>query len=269
MDIFPDFLHKSSKLEEISLTNLRIASPCPADWEKMVGDERVRHCAECNLNVYNLSAMTERQVQDLIAGSREKRLCARFYRRADGTVLTKDCPWGLRAMKRKASRFGAAILTAIMGVTVAMARNKPRPATCECSQSQQKESGIKLTVVDQHGAVIPKAEITLLKKSSQETISGVTGGSGEWNQPKVAAGQYQVTVKSQGSRTFSSFIDVHDGALVGLKVKLPVADVNVTVEVNAESLGVMETTVGVLAEVHDSLALPAASSGGQRSPMRP
>jgi hypothetical protein len=58
--------HHRPKTEEVDLRNIRIASPCPAEWEKMVGDERVRHCAECNLNVYNLSAMTERQVQLLI-----------------------------------------------------------------------------------------------------------------------------------------------------------------------------------------------------------
>ena len=154
----------------LDLSSIRIASPCPADWEKMVGDERMRHCAECNLNVYNLSAMTERQVQTLIAERSGQRLCTRFYRRADGTVLTQDCPWSFRAMKRKAARLGAAILTALMSVTVALGKSKPRPATCECSQSQQKDSGIKLTVVDQHGLVIPQAEITLASKSSKERI---------------------------------------------------------------------------------------------------
>lgn len=53
----------------VNIQNIRIAAPCPADWNKMIGDERVRHCAECNLNVYNLSAMTEREVQKLIARS--------------------------------------------------------------------------------------------------------------------------------------------------------------------------------------------------------
>src|SRR5690348_2944505 len=176
MQIFPEILRKSSKPQEVSLNDIRIASPCPADWEKMVGDERVRHCSECNLNVYNLSAMTERQVQALITDNRGKRLCTRFYRRADGTVLTQDCPWSFRAMRRKASRLGAAILTALMSVTVAMGKSKPRPATCECSQSQQKDSGIKITVVDQHGLVIPKAEISLTEKSTQKTIvADVTG----------------------------------------------------------------------------------------------
>src|SRR3954467_13496067 len=98
MDVLRAILRRKPKPDTIHLSHLRIASPCPADWEKMVGDERVRHCAECNLNVYNLSAMTERQVQELIAGSRGKRLCTRIYRRADGTVLTQDCPWSLRAI---------------------------------------------------------------------------------------------------------------------------------------------------------------------------
>lgn len=234
----------------------------------MVGDERVRHCAECNLNVYNLSAMTERQVHALIAERSGQRLCTRFYRRADGTVLTQDCPWSFRAMRRKASRLRPAILTALMSVTVAMGKSKPRPATCECSQSQQKDSGIKLTVVDQHGLVIPQAEITLASKAGKEMIAGVTGLAGEWNLPKVNAGQYVITVKSKGFRTVSSAIEVHDGALVGLKIKLPVAPVNVTVEVTAQPVEIMGTTVGVLTEIHNSVP-PMRTTGGQRSPMNP
>ena len=85
MHAFPCLQHRS-KPEPINLNNLRIASPCPADWEKMVGDERVRHCAECNLNVYNLSAMTERQVQESFGQSRKAALYAFLSpRRRDGS----------------------------------------------------------------------------------------------------------------------------------------------------------------------------------------
>jgi len=268
MQAFREVFRKTSKPQPVSLSNIRIASPCPADWNKMVGDERVRHCAECNLNVYNLSAMTERQVQTLIAEHSGQRLCTRFYRRADGTVLTQDCPWSFRAMRRKASRLGAAVLTAFMSVTVAMGKSKAPRATCECSQSQQKDSGIKLTVVDQHGLVIPQAEITLASKSSKETIAGVTGLAGEWNLPKVNAGQYVITVKSKGFRTFSNAIEVHSGALLGLKIKLPVAEVNVTVEVTAQPVEIMGSTVGVLTEIHNAVP-PTPTSGGRRSPMNP
>jgi hypothetical protein len=261
-----DVLRRRPRHDTIHLSNLQIASPCPADWNKMVGDERVRYCSECNLNVYNLSAMTERQVQELIAGSRGNRLCAHLYRRADGTVLTQDCPWSFRVLTRKISRLAAAVLAAIMGVTVAMARNKPRPATCECSLTQQKDSGIKLMVIDQQGAVIPKAEITVEGKSIQVPIAGVTGPSGEWIEPKLTAGRYKVTVKAQGFSTFSSVVEVRDGALLALKVKLPVAAVNTTVNVAAEAVVVQGLIVDTTTQ--NPYAFPTSKPGGQRSPMQ-
>jgi hypothetical protein len=85
------------------LRSLDVASPCSADWESMTGDDCVRHCASCDLNVYNLSAMTADEAAELVS-SKEGRLCARFYRRADGTVLTQDCPVGLRLLRAKARR---------------------------------------------------------------------------------------------------------------------------------------------------------------------
>ena len=234
----------------------------------MIGDGRIRHCAECNLNVYNISAMTERQAMQLIAGKQGQRVCLRLYRRADGTVLTRNCPWSLRSMTRKISRLSAAVLTTIMSVTIAMAKGKPRPATCECSQSQQKESGIKLTVVDQHGAAIPKASITLTNKPGKEAINGQTGDSGEWNRSGVAAGPYEITVTSPGFRKFSNLIDVHEGSFLSLKVKLPVAVVNVTVTVEAEPVLVQGGAISY-SMVQKSPSLPPVNAGGQRFPMRP
>jgi carboxypeptidase family protein len=161
---------------------------------------------------------------------------------------------------------GAALLTAFMSVTVAMGKSKPRLATCECSQSQQKDSGIKLVVVDQRGAVIPKAEIAVKGKSFREPVAGVTGSSGEWSLAKLTAGHYRVTVKAQGFRTFNSVIQIRDGILLALKVKMQVAAVNTTVEVKAEPVVIMGTA-GILTEVHNSIP-SAPSSGAGFSPMR-
>ncbi|MDP6445185.1 MAG: hypothetical protein QF805_15410, partial [Pirellulaceae bacterium] len=41
-----------------------------------------------------------------------KRLCVRIYRRSDGTVITKDCPVGLRAARLQVVR----MLTAVAGI---------------------------------------------------------------------------------------------------------------------------------------------------------
>ena len=96
------------------LDGVRVAAPCPADWNRMVGDERMRYCGQCNLHVYNLSGMTRKEAESLIANA-EGRLCLRFYRRADGTVLTRNCPVGLRALKRRVARIASAMLSAVLG----------------------------------------------------------------------------------------------------------------------------------------------------------
>jgi hypothetical protein len=79
----------------------------------MVGDERVRFCGQCNLNVYNLSAMTKVDAERLISRA-EGKLCVRYYRRADGTILTSNCPVGLRALKRRLSRIAGASAAAVL-----------------------------------------------------------------------------------------------------------------------------------------------------------
>lgn len=95
------------------LDRVKVAAPCPADWERMTGGERTRFCHSCSLNVYNLSGMTKREAEALIMNA-EGRLCVRYYRRADGTILTRDCPVGLRALKQRASRVARAALSAAL-----------------------------------------------------------------------------------------------------------------------------------------------------------
>ncbi|MDQ3799722.1 MAG: hypothetical protein M3384_09740 [Acidobacteriota bacterium] len=97
------------------LDNIRIASPCPANWDEMRGDERTRFCSQCSLNVYNLSGMTLDEAENLLLTS-EGRACVRFYRRADGTILTKDCPVGWRAVKRRISRAATALVSLCAGI---------------------------------------------------------------------------------------------------------------------------------------------------------
>jgi hypothetical protein len=100
-----------------SKLHLQIASPCKAPWENMDGDDRVRFCRECNRNVYNLTAMTSHEARRIVA-EREGRLCVRFYQRADGTVLTSDCPvGGKRSFLLAGVRAAAAVAGVAAGVT--------------------------------------------------------------------------------------------------------------------------------------------------------
>jgi hypothetical protein len=103
-----------------ALDRVRIAAPCEADWDEMRGDERVRFCHRCSLNVYNLSAMTRREAERLVTRTEGARLCVRFYRRKDGTMLTRSCPVGLTALKRRASRVTSATFAAIVSFLAGM-----------------------------------------------------------------------------------------------------------------------------------------------------
>ncbi len=94
---------------------VQVASPCPASWDQMQGDDKVRFCGECRLHVYNLSAMSRREAEEMVR-NKEGRLCVRFFQRADGTVLTQDCPRGLAAVGRATGK----ALTTLAGVVVAM-----------------------------------------------------------------------------------------------------------------------------------------------------
>jgi len=88
-------LHSRSGTPQLG--TIKIAAPCQAEWKWMYGDDRVRFCGQCNLNVFNLSAMTKEEAEDLIRRA-DGRLCVRFYQRSDGTILTKNCPVGLQAI---------------------------------------------------------------------------------------------------------------------------------------------------------------------------
>jgi len=68
---------------------LDVKEPCTEPWERMKGDARTRHCEHCHLTVYNLSELTREEALSLLRNAQPP--CIRFLRRADGTVLTRDC----------------------------------------------------------------------------------------------------------------------------------------------------------------------------------
>ena len=80
------------------LNDVAIAAPCSERWEDMLGDERARHCAKCNKSVFNLSDMTRAEAE-LLLFEREGDLCVQLWRRSDGTILTADCPVGVRSRR--------------------------------------------------------------------------------------------------------------------------------------------------------------------------
>jgi len=102
----------------IPLESIRVASPCNASWEAMEGDGRARFCLTCHKHVYNLSAMSRADAEALVQ-EHEGRLCVYFYQRQDGTVITDDCPVGLKIVRRPFQWLAAgAVMLVVWGMAL-------------------------------------------------------------------------------------------------------------------------------------------------------
>ena len=85
------------------INNLKIASPCQMNWDEMqhTPEAAVRFCGDCRKHVYDVAKMSAMetylllQKADMGGGS----ACLQLYRRADGTVISDDCPVGLRRIR--------------------------------------------------------------------------------------------------------------------------------------------------------------------------
>jgi hypothetical protein len=245
----------------ININDIRVASPCPMPWDAMAGNQHVRHCGECKLNVYNLSAMTEIEIQRLLAMQRtEQRVCVRFYRRADGTMLAQDCPRGIKQLAKRVSKLGAAVFSALVSMNCAMARattagtttagSKTQPQACHRVQAQEQSANILLVVTDPDGAVVPGARIVLVDSAGKTKFKGKTDGAGALMKSDLPPGVYALKVSVQGFKEYSDVLHLPGSKSLKVNLKLSLASASTTIEVTTDTLGVVD--VGMLATVSDS-----------------
>ena len=205
------------------LHNIRVASPCSADWEKMEGNDRVRFCSACQLNVYNFSEMSEREILKLIQSHEGRRLCGRLYRRKDGTILTRNCPVGLRAVVRSISRV-AGIILSFMTPIFAAAQTQ---ANGQSSQPQSNAPNtvnntvLKVKLVGFTGTALRGMDVALKQKGSKKEIRAKANKNGEVLFPALSDGDYLVKVKSDGYQIYRKHLQLHGGQTILLPVFAP------------------------------------------------
>ena len=119
-------------MKTYSLDVIDVARPCEMDWNDMRGDQRVRFCGHCSLHVYNLSEMPSAEAHRLVSET-EGRLCVRFYKRRDGSVITGDCPVGWARVKQRARVLATAAFSMLIalfsGVFIVSLFSKARSTT--------------------------------------------------------------------------------------------------------------------------------------------
>lgn len=194
--------------QNFDVNKLSVAKPCSMSWENMSGDEKTRLCNACDMNIYNLSKMTSQEITSLIQ-NREGRLCGRIYKRTDGTVMTKDCPVGLRAYRKKISHFAGAAFTAILSLfSVGFGQTDSKTVikketTITRQNNQNQESILFGTIMDQFGALVPNAEIIITGNDNEFKATFRSSDNGEFKISIPINGTYKFEVKSAG---FESYI---------------------------------------------------------------
>ncbi len=116
---------KSSSLVQ----NIYIAAPCPVSWDSMQGDDKVRLCNGCSKSVYNLSAMSSNEADGFLRKNGVSE-CMILFRRADGTVITDNCPIGLRRLRdqwRRTLGLVSGFLALLMTAPSSWAQNANTP----------------------------------------------------------------------------------------------------------------------------------------------
>lgn len=118
-----------------------IAAPCTAKWEEMTGDERSRVCAQCDLSVLNAAELTDEEVlKAIMTLATGQRVCMRIFRRTDGTILTKDCPIGVRKLQvRDRLRKAAAWLAGGLSMLVSLSANAQQTNGCDKGVGDKKK----------------------------------------------------------------------------------------------------------------------------------
>jgi hypothetical protein len=214
------------------LDRLRIATPCPIGWEQMDGSDRVRFCGHCQLNVYNLSALTQEEAETLLAAS-EGKICARLFRRADGTVITKDCPVGLRALRRRISQRAALVFATLAGISVAVFGQERSTQKSACtpqmkiSRAQVPASAARIfagTILDVNGAGVHGARVHAVNSATKDVQDTATNEQGKFEFASVAEGNYQLEIVAAGFKSFrADNVQIEAGKSINLDIILELA----------------------------------------------
>ena len=117
----------------MSRIEMHIAKPCNQSWTAMKGDERVRFCGSCRKNIYNLTEMSEVEIEELVRQT-DGKFCGRLYLRTDNRMMQQDCPKGVAAVRRRvglalAAAFGAAFAGLGLSPAFVQGQVRTRPIT--------------------------------------------------------------------------------------------------------------------------------------------
>jgi len=246
-----------------SFDRMTIPAPCDADWDSMIGNDRVRFCQHCNLQVTNLSSLTRQEARRLVARS-EGRLCVRFVKRPDGTALTKQMPQKFHQIGRRVSRFAAGAFSATLSLSSAAAQSRSSRTSAPLLMATQvavkTENACILTgiISDPNGAVIAEATITLTSAEMHTFYTYTSSDDGMYKFSLLPAGEYLLAVEASSFERLERKVILVDGEET-LNIELAIPQITATVDIQTDRSNVELATSGAVAFIEPEEPLVKAA----------
>jgi Carboxypeptidase regulatory-like domain len=118
---------------------------------------------------------------------------------------------------------------------------------------------IQGTVLDDAGAGVAQAKITLKNLSTGTIRTLVASDAGEFSSYQMDIGSYQLTIEKDGFRTFTQTVVVRSGERTRVEAKMQIGNVSETVSVEASAIPTLDVSSAQLSDslnAEEVLALP-------------
>jgi len=163
-----------------------------------------------------------------------------LFRRTDGTIITKDCPVGLRKYRRRVATFAGAVLSSVLGlVSVSFAQRESKETIdatkvkIERTANRDTSSVLSGWIADVNGAMIPGAKVTISQKGVVKSVVQSNSEGVYLVSDLLPFDMYELEIRSPGFKN-----NKMKNLKVGSSEKLTL---NVTMQVNgdAEIVGIL------------------------------
>src|SRR5829696_9195067 len=185
------------------IDSIEVKKACSEDWDAMTGNERVRFCSHCALEVNNLSALTRKQAMRLVRES-GGRICVRYVKNpVDNSPVFAE---RLYQITRRAGIAAGVLGASLTLSTLAYAQSEPVSTgkdsqTIQVSQPVNSDKNltdasgeaiISGTITDPNGALVPSIRVVLLNEKTNEQRSVKANEDGLYEFKALEEGTYKL-----------------------------------------------------------------------------
>src|ERR1051325_3229581 len=125
-------------------------------------------------------------------------------------------------------------------------------AISSAARAQVTGGSVTGTVADAQGGVVANATVNLLAKQRGQTLTTQTTGTGQFNFPNVAVGDYTISIEQTGFATLTKDVRVELNQVTTVDATLQAAGVSASINVAATSDAVVETDSSQLSRSFDT-----------------